>query len=139
MQTTLLFKAQLNLESGKASVPALLWKATPDKLVIFALNGKKRPDSHTLLYHAPFFNVHEDASVCMGDVRIDFAPDATLQGFMAGWQDHFFNSYFSHMIASQSPVKINIIDLWKKLINTGKPFPLNVLKPTNLTINDILL
>jgi PRTRC genetic system protein B len=138
MRTPLLFKPELGLESGTASVPPLLWKATPKKLTIFALNGRKRPNADTTLYRAPFFNIYEDAAVCMGNVQVRFPPDTSLEDFIARWQQYFFNSYFSHMLGGQSPVTVNIIDLWKKLVGTGKPFPMKVLKPTNLTLKNIL-
>jgi PRTRC genetic system protein B len=137
-EQALLFREELRIPSGNANVPALLWAATPENLKIFALETDGRPVPATKLQLAPFFNIHEDGTVCMGDVNVNFSAGANLEDFMREWQNYFFGSYFSHMIAHESPVKVNIVDLWKDLVDTDKPFPVKKLKHSSFTLENLL-
>lgn len=133
----LLFKDGLTIPSGEAAIPALLWRAGREQLVIYALNGDALlPD--TPLYHAPFFNIYRDGRVCMGSVQVDIPVDCTLEHFISQWQDYFFGSYFSHLIEQRPPVKGNIVQLWKVLVGTRKKFPKNVLVKNGYTIKQLL-
>ncbi len=134
----LLFSPALGLESGIASIPALLYKANENSLQIFALRSAKRPTESTALYHAPFFNVYQDAKVCMGTVDIDLDQMESLEEFIAHWESYFFGSYFSHLMEGHEPIKGNCVLLWESLIGTDKPFPLNVLKKAKQTIKNLL-
>jgi len=138
MTTKLLFNTDLDITDGEANVPPLLWKASKSKLQIWALPNDKRPDADTCLYHAPFFNISDNGSVCMGSVAVAIHPQWFLEDFMQQWQSYFFDSKFSHMIMQTSPTKTNIVQLWQKLIGTNKPFPLRSLKKTNQTLKSLL-
>jgi PRTRC genetic system protein B len=106
---------------------------------VYALKGKKRPDIKCVLYHAPFFNINASGVVCMGTVDIDFSPNTTLSEFISKWETYFFNSYFSHVAAgAANTTKQNIILLWNDMIESGKPFPEEELKPTIFTIKEII-
>ncbi|WP_346319430.1 PRTRC system protein B [Chitinophaga sp. YIM B06452] len=136
-EVNLLFIEKLGIPNGKAYVPGLIWKATPKALQVFAFLGKDKPQAKTPLYHAPFFNLYNNGSVCMGTVEPEgFAP--TLNRFMAGWEQTFWRSYFSHVNGSASPVKGNIVQLWKKLVGSGTPFPEGSLKSMGKTLFNIL-
>lgn len=134
----LLFTEALTIPCGTATVPALVWKADRKKLQLFALHGNAKPKGDTPLYEAPFFNVYEDSVVCMGTVDRDFTEADDVSEFMAGWEHAFWNSYFSHLIGSVSPVKGNIIQLWQGLVDSGKPFPSEVLVKKGFTLNDLM-
>lgn len=123
----LLFKEQLGIPCGEACTPALIWKASQNELEIFAILSEKDPTTGTLLCHAPFFNIFPQGNVCMGTVDIDIPDDCCLEDFIQHWEDYFFNSYFSHMVAEHLPVKGNMVQLWKLLVNTGETFPAEVL------------
>lgn len=134
----LLFKHSLGIESGMVSLPPLVWKATKDSLYIYTLKEDARPDEETYLYHAPFFNLYEDGRVCMGTVQVSIPSDCGLYQFISLWEDYFFNSYFSHLIGSHSPVKGNIVQLWQGLMNTRKKFPVKQLVSNGITLQNLL-
>jgi len=138
MTANLFFSPSLNIPDGQASLPPLLWKASRTGLQLWALQGEKRPQADTPLFHAPFFNFYRDARVCMGNVRIAIPKDCSLMEFIRLWEKYFFASHFSHLLIDASPVKMNIVQLWQSLINTGKGFPINQLKKSPLKLKDIL-
>lgn len=137
-ETTLHFKKELGIPSGKAHVPALVWKATRNSLHIYAIKTNKRPQENTRLYHAPFFNIYQDGNVCMGTVDIDINNRCGLEDFITLWQDYFWNSSFSHLLEGLNPVTKNIVQLWQKQVKTEQLFPADVLKPNGQILKDII-
>jgi PRTRC genetic system protein B len=118
----LYFREDLGIQSGFCNIPAMVWKATKTSIAVYALaDGEIRADA--MLFNAPFFNMHDDGRVCMGNVSLDIKKDCSLEDFISLWERAFFDSYFSHLIMGYSPVKGNIVQLWKSLSGTGKPFP----------------
>lgn len=134
----LFFIESLGIPNGIANVPTLLWKATANSISVYAVKTNRRPTANTPLYYAPFFNVYENGNVCMGTVEIEMQKVQCLEDFINDWEQHFFNSYFSHLLDSYCPTKLNTVTLWKELINTDKPFPTNELKKNNRTLKDLL-
>jgi len=133
----LLFDKALQIACGEAAVPPLVWKASRKELMVFAMKGRKvTPD--TPLFRAPFFNIGERGRVCMGNVRVQIPPDCCIEDFMRLWQTYFFNSYFTHLIGSDTPVKGNIVQLWQKLVGSEADFPLDSLKHTSFTLKQLL-
>ena len=128
----------LGIPSGTANVPAMLWLASRDSLNVFALKNDRRPTDRTRLYYAPFFNIYKSGNVCMGSVSVKIKDGATLEEFTSDWENYFFNSYFSHLLENHNPIEGNGILIWKKLVNTDKPFPTEVLKVSNSTIKDLM-
>ena len=122
------FVKNLEIPNGKAHVPAMLWFANKENLSVFALASDKRPTEKTVLYFAPFFNVYEDGAVCMGTVNINIKNSASVEEFIKAWEDYFFNSYFSHLLDNYNPIIGNCVNLWRKLMETGETFPVEVLK-----------
>lgn len=137
-QQQLYFVEGLQIPSGIASVPPMIWQASKNSLTVFALTSDRRPTVKTKLYHAPFFNIYEDGKVCMGTVSIDIKNSASVEEFTCSWEHYFFNSYFSHLLGSNNPVKGNCVALWKSLVNSDKPFPKEVLKLKNKTLKNLL-
>ena len=134
----LYFVSSLDIPNGKAYVPSMLWYASKNSLTVFALASDRRPTKNTPLYYAPFFNIYEDGKVCMGTVSIDIKNSASVEEFTTAWEDYFFNSYFSHLLGNHSLIKGNCVSLWKKLIETSKTFPKEVLKKNNKTLKNLL-
>ncbi|MFD1605254.1 PRTRC system protein B [Flavobacterium artemisiae] len=134
----LYFIEGLGIPSGQGFVPAMVWQATKNSLRVFALSTCRRPTEKTPLYYAPFFNIYEDGRVCMGSVSIEIKESACVEEFTKAWEDYFFNSYFSHLMGENSPVKGNCVTLWKDLISTGRTFPIELLKKNNKTIKNLL-
>jgi len=137
-QKELFFVENLEIPNGKANVPPLLWIADKRGLKIFALLSDERPDEATNVFYAPFFNVYQDGNVCMGSVDVKIKNSASLEEFIENWENCFFNSYFSHLMLNHNPVKGNCVHLWKRLIESNEPFPINVLVDANLTLKNIL-
>ena len=136
-QRQLYFVDSLGISNGKAQVPPMLWFANKSSLTVFALANDRRPTEKTPLHYAPFFNIYEKGNVCMGTVSIDIKNSASVEEFIRAWEHYFFNSYFSHSLC-ENLTKKNIVNLWKDLINTDKPFPKEVLKKNNKTLKNLL-
>ena len=134
----LFFVKELKLESTVYPVPALLWKATTEHLEIFALKTNARPTAQTQLFKAPYFNIHAEGNVCMGTVDIQSEDEADLESFMSGWESYFFNSRFSHLLTSRSPVKSNIIQLYKRIKNSSEQFPVTELLKDSKKLKSLL-
>ncbi|SDE86358.1 PRTRC system protein B [Mucilaginibacter pineti] len=130
-QVNLFFTDGLTITDGLYPLPSLIWKAGKDKLYIYAVADGKEATLECQLYRAPFFNIHENGLVCMGNVDINIIAVGCLEDFMEAWQRYFFNSRFSHLIGNESPVKGNIVQLYKSLADTNKKFPQkNLIKST---------
>lgn len=137
-KVTLFFTKDLGIPEGKAFIPALIWKATRQGVSIWSFTGSRKPVLKTPLCHAPFFNVSDSGTVCMGNVNVRIDRKTYLEDFTRQWESYFFNSYFTHLLGS-CPVSCNIVQLWKDLVDSGKRFPEDVLKPTNKTLKHILV
>jgi len=135
----LYFADSLGLNNGIVALPALVWKASKKELQIFALTGKSKPKAETPLFHAPFFNLYQKGYVCMGNVNVAIKAASSLEEFITAWQGYFFNSYFSHHINEHNPVGVNLFNLYKELMADRKmPFPTDTLRPTPLTLKNLL-
>jgi len=137
-QAALVFTKDLTIENGKYHLPSLIWKADRNSLSVFAMLGSTMPDLDTPLCHAPFFNIYESGNVCMGTVKVDIKEGMYLEDFIAKWQEYFFNSKFSHLIQTRSPVKGNIVQLFQSLAGTTKKFPQKALIKNGLTLKNLI-
>lgn len=137
-EVDMLFKKELAIPSGKAKIPGMVWKADKNNVQVFTFKGLRRPSLKTTLYRAPFFNIHQDARVCMGTVAIELENCNCLEDFISQWENYFFNSYFSHVIENGIGSKQNIIQLWQQQINSGRPFPEDTLIMANETIQNLI-
>ncbi len=134
----LYFSKDLEIPNGTAKVPSLIWCADKLHLKIFAVDYNQRPTEETSLYHAPFFNIYDNGSVCMGNVDTKIKKSASLEEFTATWERFFFNSYFSHLMYNHNPIKGNCVSLWKDLVQNRKDFPNDVLIKSNLKLKNLL-
>jgi len=121
-EVSLYFVQGLKIPNGKAKIPAMVWKATKDSLNVYSIKGKSKPNEKTMLFHAPFFNIHDNGNVCMGTVNIQIDRFTSLEEFISKWQVYFFNSYFSHTIGNHQKSE-DLIALWQSLVDTGNNFP----------------
>jgi PRTRC genetic system protein B len=137
-QRELFFVESLGIPCGKGFVPAMVWKATRNKLRVFALKGKAKPTGKTVLYHAPYFNTYQDGGVCMGNVNINIDRGTHLENFMMQWDQYFFGSYFSHMLGGVSRTRQNIVHLWKNQTTTDNRFPDEALISCGLNLNQLI-
>jgi len=137
-ETDLFFIECLGIASGKTKIPGLLWKATRERLQVFALKGKAKPHADTPLYYAPLFNLSSDGSVCMGTVHIEIDRQTALEQFMAQWETYFFNSYFTHTLGNHRHCKGNLVALWQGQVGTGRDFPQEELVKNGKTLKDLI-
>ena len=103
--------------------------------MVFAVNGKTLSifvysTSMSKLYPAPFYNIYDDGSVCLGTVRLTSVNNAkTYAEYTSAWENLFFNSKYSHGIG-------DTMKIMKGLINSRKTFPWKkvskILKPINI-------
>ena len=136
-EVSLFFTDSLGIPSGKAKIPAMLWKATKESVQVFAIKGKAKPTAKTPLYYAPFFNLSQDGRVCMGTVNINIDRQTCLEDFMAQWESYFFNSYFTHTLGNHRHCKGNIVELWKEQA-TWRDFPQDELIKNGRTLKDLI-
>jgi PRTRC genetic system protein B len=134
----LFFSDGLGIPSGRAKIPAVLWKATKERLQVFSLKGKAKPNADTPLYYAPLFNLSQDGSVCMGTVNVNIDRQTTLEQFMSQWESYFFNSYFTHTLGNHRHCKGNLIKLWQGQVGTDRDFPQDELIKNGKTLKDII-
>lgn len=137
-EVNLFFAESLNIPSGRVKIPAMIWKATAEKLSVYALRGRNKPTEKTPLYHAPYFNIYHGGNVCMGTVAIRINRHACLEDFMEAWEQYFLNSYFSHSINGGSSTKTDTAKLWRMLRKTGYDFPQDELLKTGFTLKHII-
>jgi PRTRC genetic system protein B len=134
----LLFKEDLGIPIGETFIPPMIWKASRNSLAVYALNTDEPVSLATTLCKAPYFNIYPDGKVCLGTVTIQIPRECGLEEFMRQWEIYFFNSFFSHTLGGESPIKGNIVQLWKKLVNSNKPFPTEKLTPIKLILKNLI-
>jgi PRTRC genetic system protein B len=133
----LYFRSDLGIINGKASLPALIWRANRTSLWVYALTDENNITTQTPLFRAPFFNIGQDGKVCMGTVNVNLPANCGLEEFISTWQDYFFNSYFSHLLDG-NPVKGNIVQLWQGLVGKRKAFPTEELTAHSFTLKKLI-
>ena len=131
----LFFKQSLDMPNGEIYVPGMIYYVYDKSLFVYAYKGKK-PESNTL-YRAPFMNVYEDCRICLGDAKVHKPDEMTFEKVIDYWEKMFWLSEFSHLIGT-NPVKGNLTTITKELMATGKPFPTNVLKKTQMTLKKLI-
>jgi PRTRC genetic system protein B len=73
--------------------PPLVWRVTHGSLSIRALAENKRPASHTILAVAPFWNLSDDGTVCLGSMK---HPESASAASIGAWERGFYESAFTH-------------------------------------------
>jgi PRTRC genetic system protein B len=137
-EVDLYFVDGLNIGSGKAYIPAMVWKATKRGLSVYAVKDRSKPTENTVLYHAPYFNIYQNGNVCMGTVAVNTESAIGLEDFMHEWEKYFFNSYFSHTINGHSGCLTDLAELWKGQVGTGRAFPLKSLNKHPMTLTQLI-
>jgi PRTRC genetic system protein B len=128
------FVPSLGIQDGKMKVPGLLYVAEGESLSLYAFKGN-RPKSR--LYRAPFMNVNDNGSVCLGNSKLNKPSESTFTNIISYWEEMFWRSEFSHILGS-NPIHGNIATLTKRLIESGDKFPQAELKPSKVTLKQIL-
>ena len=100
---------------------------------LYAFKGKRPTDK---LYQPPFMNKGSNSG-CLGNAKVKKPEDRTFDNIIAYWEKMYWNSEFSHILGG-NPIKGNLAVLTKELIETGKPFPTDVLVPLKLKLSTLL-
>ena len=137
-KVNLFFKADLGIADGLAEVPPMLWKADRQSLQVWALKSQERPSENTTLYHAPFFNIYESGSVCMGNLQKQIPNGCSLLGFITLWEKYFFASTFSHALVDGSVRGETLTETWKRQVGQQTPFPTEILVKSKTTLKQLI-
>ena len=107
--------------------PPLLFCAHGTSVYVFALAENKRPDAHTVLMRAPYYNISDDGDLCIGSALMpsnDLHPDAIPR-----YERGFFESKFTHPTGTKLSANPGGHDrLWPALVGKKK-FPVQHLLP----------
>lgn len=90
----IIYKEGLPVSSGEYYIPRLIWKLVGNKLSIWAIKEDIKSEKDKL-YNAPFFNIYNDGSICMGSAKFlegsfDYAK------IIKKAENGFWNSTFTH-------------------------------------------
>jgi PRTRC genetic system protein B len=128
------FKKQLNIPSGDFITPALLYAVSGSSLYVFAMKDcelKNGIVDTTKLYQAPFHNVASNGGVCLGNGKIKFPTDPSLENIISYYENFFWLTEFSHLGTGANPTVSNLTLVMKQHVDSNKPFDENELKPSN--------
>ena len=115
--------------------PALVWLAMDHSLSIRALKENRRPAADTKLCVAPYWNVYDTGSVCLGSMR---APDASTVASIPQWEQSFYESEFTHgNVGRLTRHPGGFEGLWKKLAGQEE-FPADSLIELPETVEEFL-
>ena len=114
--------------------PALVFKAHPHQLSVRALSKAVRPGLTTPLYVAPYWNVDERGSICLGTAP---APLQFSVSAIVDWERIFWESSFTHPNGAQRLTKHagGFPALWRSLKGAAA-FPTQTLVKSADTLGD---
>jgi PRTRC genetic system protein B len=105
--------------------PPLVWKVVHGELKIRALCESTRPEAQTPLAVAPFWNLSDDGSVCLGSMR---CPESASAASIEAWERGFYESAFTHANVGRLTRHEGGHDgLWAELAGKRRSFPIDAL------------
>jgi len=124
------------LNGGIFPQPPLVFKVRGGELFVRALVRNVRPESTTRLMTAPYWNVGQDAKVCLGTAR---APKDASVASIPAWQDAFHRSEFTHALGAVRLTTHHggFVGLWRSL-EKKKRFPTRYLSEAKETLRDFV-
>jgi PRTRC genetic system protein B len=134
----MLFTDTAKLQSGTIRMPAMLFFSHLDKIRIFALKENRRPTLKTTLYAAPLLNSIADNHLCWGNVSNQVHNVIQIDKEIDTWENYLWNSQFSHGGSAKVTKKTAVMTLYKRLLETKKPFPPSELVNTFITVGELL-
>ena len=122
----LYFDNDIKLNDGYYHLPKLLFAFINKTLFVYAIkNGAIQ--ENTELFNAPFLNVYQNGSICMGNVNTDISKFSYIEDAIQYLESAFFKSIFTHTNHNKI-IKGNIISYFQELKNTS--FNSNKLLPS---------
>lgn len=112
--------------------PALVWRVRGGSLSVRALKQDRRPIGSTALHVAPFWNVYENGSVCLGST---VTPQRGEVSSYREWESAFYSSAFTHPIGAQrlTTLKGGFHSMWSALAGKEQ-FPARYLVDAKQTL-----
>jgi len=86
-------EALRKLSGDRVPHPHLLFHAKLHGLEVYALRGDSKPTPASRLYQAPYWNISEEGSLCIGTARIPKSPSPS---HIPAIEKGFFESNFTH-------------------------------------------
>lgn len=127
------FSPLLKIKSGKTWVPPMLYVVNRKHLSVYALRSNARPKEATQLMRAPFHNVSDDGSVCLGSATVAIPKEKSYSAFMKYWEDLFWLSEFTHLNGASNPTVSNLSKVWTRFINSKCKLKWSEVKELNVT------
>jgi PRTRC genetic system protein B len=131
--------AELGQRWGYLPHPPLLFLVVKESWYVFALPKNERPTGETALCHAPYFNVYDNHSICVGSANI---PRKASVSAIPEWEAAFFDSEFTHPNGSitKSSHPRGEYAMWKELLDdVYETFPMQFLVPTKKSLADMMV
>ena len=124
------------LNSGIFPQPPLVFKVRGGELFVRALERSVRPESTTRLMTAPYWNVGQEAKVCLGTAR---APKDASVASIRAWQEAFHRSEFTHALGAVrlTTHRGGFVGLWRSLAGK-KCFPARYLSDAKETLREFV-
>ena len=124
---------EVALLSGKRyPQPGLVLRAEANGLDIRAVAGNARPTPETRLYRAPYWNVSDNGSVCLGSTRV---PTEVAVVLLPRWESAFFESEFTHPNAAKQLITYpgGFVAFWRSIAGKRR-FPVEYLADAGQTL-----
>jgi len=117
--------------------PALVFMIQGRELFVRALAENRRPSANTRLCNAPYWNTDAHGRVCLGSMRV---PDETGVASLAGWENAYFASEFTH---PSGAVRLTthpdgFLGLWSSLAGRKLAFPVKFLAESKQTLQEFV-
>jgi PRTRC genetic system protein B len=117
--------------------PALVFMIQGRELFVRALTENRRPSANTRLCSAPYWNSDAQGRVCLGNMRV---PDETGVASLAGWENAYFASEFTH---PSGAVRLTthsggFLGLWSSLAGRKRDFPVKFLAESKQTLQEFV-
>ena len=118
--------------------PALVFMIRGRELFVRALANNRRPNSHTRLQNAPYWNTDAQGRVCLGSMRV---PDEVSALSLRGWEEAYFASEFTH---PSGAVRLTthpggFLGLWSSLVGRKHRFPVKFLADSKQTLQEFIV
>ena len=117
--------------------PALVFMIQGRELFVRALAENRRPSANTHVKNAPYWNTDAYGRVCLGSMRV---PDETGVASLAGWENAYFASEFTH---PSGAVRLTthpggFLGLWSNLAGRKHSFPVKFLADSKQTLQEFV-
>lgn len=130
----------LDGKTGLTPQPGLVFAVAGGSWMVWAVKGCDRPTQDTELFQAPYFNVYETGSICVGNASI---PKGVSPDTIPGYESAFFDSRFTH---ANVWTKNKLVKwrggptaLWASLLGgRQRTFPERALVATGKTVGQVI-